>query len=242
MGIHIHTVVFDETRSAPALIAPPGGTAAAVRQALGVAPPRGAVALVGGAGGLDTPAYTDVRARLVPLLDVLARLCSRERVAIVDGGTPYGVMRLLGEARHRLGGALTLIGVGPLGMVTWPGRPAGEGGDTPLDPNHSHFVLVEGEGWGAESQMLAGLAYELGGADHVLEIVINGGEVTRHDVSLYRQGGGPLLVIEGTGRLADELAAASRAGTPGVGLHLFPLGGAAEDFEALLRRLLNLRG
>ncbi len=242
MTIRISTVVFDETRSAPALIAPSGSTVAAARQALVIAPPRGAVALVGGAGGLDSPAYADVRARLAPLLDALVRLCSREEVVILDGGTPYGAMRLLGEARRRIGSNLTLIGVGPLGMVTWPGRPAGEGGDTPLDPNHSHFVLVEGERWGAESQMLAGLAYELGGVDHVLEIVINGGEVTRHDVHLYRKGGGPLLVIEGTGRLADELVASSRGGAPEAGVHFFPLDGAGDDFEALMRRLLNLRG
>src|SRR6185295_3182740 len=107
-----------------------------------------------------------------------------------------------------------LIGVAPAGLVSYPGGPA-EG--TPLEPNHSHFVLVDGNVWGSETGTMFNLAKTLitdktpgvailagGGKNAVREVL----QAVRQNLSL--------VVVEGSGGLADQIAAAwkQRAAEP----------------------------
>ena len=51
------------------------------------------------------------------------------------------------------------IGVAVGSLTAWPGNTTGE---APLEPNHSHFVLVEGEQWGDETETMYELAAHAG--------------------------------------------------------------------------------
>lgn len=190
----------------------PGVRLVGLAETLALPPCQGTIAVVGGAKGLDVPEYAGVRAVLRRLMDELVDLASERTLAVIDGGTPYGVMRLLGEARAARGSTFPLVGVAPLGKVAWPDRPSDEGGDTPLDVNRSAFVLVESGEWGGETDTLAEVAHVLAGDYPTFEILVNGGKIAKRDVRAYLQLGGQLVVIEETGRLADDVAQAVKSG------------------------------
>ena len=76
---------------------------------------------------------------------------------IVTGGTDSGVMKLVGEAASNAGATTPTIGIVPWGVVdhkdalkkcaggdvTYPNAPDGKKAPARLNPNHSHFVMVD---------------------------------------------------------------------------------------------------
>lgn len=195
------------TRRSPALWLSAADEAPAIVEQLGL-PDYGAVlAVVGSAASLDP--------QLLPRLAQLfgrgvARAAQHANAVLVDGGTQAGVMALLGEAVAGLGYATPLVGVAPAGLVSYPQGPA-EG--AALEPNHSHFVLTPGTSWGAETPTLFGLVQALAGpppgrARPAAVLLVGGGQVARTEVLAAVRLGLPIVVLTGTGGLADELAAA----------------------------------
>jgi hypothetical protein len=170
-------------------------------QALGLNPPRSVVVLVGGASGLQKEHATIITRATA----MMAQLADLTESAIIDGGTQAGVMAWMGQARAQAGYRFPLIGVAAEGVVTWPGGPE-ENVRTQLEPNHTHFILVSGNHWGDESPWIAKIATQLAGALPSVTILINGGEISRHDVKNSLAAGRPVIILKGTGRLADELA------------------------------------
>jgi hypothetical protein len=127
----------------------------------------------------------------------------------VDGGTDAGVMQMMGQARAETAATFPLIGVTPAGKVALPDRiPSSK--VTALEPHHTHFVLVPGSNWGDESPWLARVASVLANGAPSVTVLVNGGENAWTDVSENLKANRPLLVIAGSGRLADTLAAALR--------------------------------
>jgi hypothetical protein len=169
--------------------------------ALGLNPPRSVVVLIGGASGLQKE-HATIITRATAMMAQLADLTGS---AIIDGGTQSGVMAWMGQARAQAGYSFPLIGVAAEGVVTWPGGPE-ENVRTHLEPNHTHFILVSGNRWGDESPWIAKIATQLAGALPSVTILINGGEISRHDVKNSLAAGRPVIILQGTGRLADELA------------------------------------
>jgi hypothetical protein len=166
----------------------------------------------GGAGAMNTESMAVSRSTLE---DGLARFLHEHQVTLLDGGTAAGVMQLIGLARQRRSYTFPLIGVAPDHVVWMPGRERTEAHMADLDAFHTHFVLTSGHEFGAESEMLIQLAYALcgGGVRPRLCIVINGGQIVRREVHRMatQEPRFPILVLDGTGRFADELAAAYRA-------------------------------
>ena len=176
---------------------------------LGLGDARPTLVLVGGAQGIDE----DEAARLKPFFAELARTADNLGAAVVDGGTDAGVIRLLGRARAESGGSFPLVGVVAGALVAPPGAAAG-GEGAPLEPHHSCFVLVPGRRWGDEVVWIARVAELLAGDRPSLTLLVNGGDVSFDDVTESVKAGRPVLVVGGTGRAADALAAALRNGTP----------------------------
>jgi hypothetical protein len=199
-------VIFDVAlpggRTAPAVhAADPAGVARAV-EALALGGPHPVVTVIGGAGGL-----AGARLALAATVfdEAVAPAIRAHGAAAVDGGTDSGVMALLGHAR-RAGSPFPLIGVAALGTVQVPGHPAS--GTAALEPNHSHFVLVPGTKWGDEAPYLPLVADAVAGARPAVTVLINGGEVSFDDAARALAHRRPLLVLGGTGRTADRIAAA----------------------------------
>jgi hypothetical protein len=193
-------------------------------EVLGLGGPRPVVAVVGGAGGLDEPAM----AGLVSLFTGVIAAVIRELGAVaVDGGTDDGVMRLLGRARAA-GEPFPLVGVVAEGTVHYPGHRAANPDASTLEPHHTHFVLVPGGEWGDEARYLAEVASALAGGQPSVTVLVNGGEISLDDARWSIAADRPVLVLAGTGRSADRIAAAASDpagdGDPGIAtLALSPL-------------------
>ena len=207
------TITFGSGKTAPALQLPLASEPEDLAALLGLPPCNGTIAVVGGAAKFDAPEYQKQRQIVFEIFQKMAALAARKNLVFVDGGTPHGVMRLLAQACSGLETVSPpLVGVVPLGQVRWPGCPPDMCGDTELDATHSAFVLVESDQWGAEADMLATVAHKLAAGRPTVELLVNGGDVTRQDVAVFLRRGGNLVVLEGSGRFADELAAAVRTG------------------------------
>lgn len=180
------------------------GVAAAVGE-LGLAGRHRVLVVVGGASGLDEPA----KERLRPLFSqVLVPVAKAWNAVVVDGGTDSGVMQLLGQAARTEGASVPLVGVAVDKKVTVPGDAAESRGLSALERNHTHFVLVPGSSWGDESPWLARVATEIAGGAPSVTVLINGGDIALQDVANSVAARHPVLVIKGTGRAADRIAAA----------------------------------
>ena len=127
---------------------------------------------------------------------------------MLDGGTNAGVMKLMGQARAEANGDFPLIGVAAVGTVAAPDANLTCTGATPLEPHHTHFVLIPGNRWGDESPWLGRTAAVLAGGAPSVTVLVNGGETSGEDVYQSVSAGRPVVVVGGSGRIADDLAAA----------------------------------
>jgi hypothetical protein len=169
--------------------------------------PRMTLVIVGGASGLDR----DQQTQLDGLFHrVLAPLAEEMQLYVVDGGTDAGVMRLMGEARTAIKGTFPLIGVAPQDLVNLPDRPVDHPDASTLEPNHTHCILVPGQEWGDESPWISQMATLLSGPRESMTILINGGAVTVQDAYASVNAGREIVIIAGTGRVADDIVEALR--------------------------------
>lgn len=181
--------------------------------ALGLQTPAPCIFISGGAGGMSDD---DIEKTRVIMDEGIAKFAAQHGITVIDGGTESGVMQMIGEARRNHHYSFPLIGVAPESKVQYPGS-NNENSEAELDANHSHFVLVDTDEWGGESQTIIDLTRRICGMKqkHALGILINGGKIAQQDIYLATAQGDqriPVLVLEGSGRFAEELATAFRTG------------------------------
>ena len=173
--------------------------------ALDIGMGRPVLVLVGGAGGMTQDhlaAMTQVMAGIIAALDDWG-------AAIVDGGTDSGVMRVIGQVRDAAGAHFPLVGVAAEDTVILPGTPAAPDA-AKLEPHHTQVILVPGQTWGDESPWLSRVATAIADGQPSLTLVVNGGQITYDDIDHSLQAGRPVVILAGTGRAADTIAAAAR--------------------------------
>lgn len=83
-----------------------------------------------------------------------------------------------------------------------------------LEPHHTHFVIVPGDDWGAESPWIAHAATVLTRGAPSITVLLNGGQIAYSDVERSVQAGRGVVVIDGSGRTADAIASALSGATP----------------------------
>jgi len=165
---------------------------------------RSVVLLIGGADGLE-----DTAQDLAAFVDEgVITVAAKANAVVIDGGTDAGVMALAGQAHRALGEPNPLIGIAPLARVAAPGV-EGATGSTPLEPSHTYVVLTPGEAWGDELSWLIGTAKVIAAGGPVVAVLIDGGAIAAREAEAARAEGWPLIVLAGSGRSADALAAAS---------------------------------
>ena len=204
-----NTISFENGNRALVITAPLDASAQTILDALEITSPRAVILLFGGAAGLDDSR----KAHLETLFaEGVAPVAAELGALIIDGGTQSGVMAMIGEAVARDGRGSQLLGLAPKGKIAHPeiaGASAGSDG-TPLEPNHSHFVLVETAEWGGETGTMLELARAFNAP--IVAILVNGGKIAGDEALQSVRNGWQLLVIDGSGRFADELSAAVRDG------------------------------
>jgi hypothetical protein len=228
----------------PAIQVQPGIDLSNALSTIGLQASRPVLVLVGGASRMS---QTDLMRIQNLFVQKLAPLVEDLGGCIVDGGTDAGIMHMIGYARAEISATFPLIGVAPRSLVQADLlNPTLE----PLEPHHTHFVFTSGSEWGAESVWLAKIATILAGEAGSTAILINGGSIALLDVKENIAEGRSIVVISGTGRLADEIAAAIHNSEQPPReelipvlqhkLHLFDLTEPIDRLEKLLRQqLLN---
>lgn len=202
--------------------------------------------IVGGASKLCEKDYARLQSFF---LEVVAPLAESLNMAVVDGGTDAGVMRLMGKARYALNASFPLIGVVPVGLMNFPDNPCPIASDAALpEPNHTHFILIAGNHWGDESPWIAKVASAIASDRPSIAILANGGEITWTDAQQNIAAARPVIVVEGSGRTADILAQAlhgdilDKRAEPLVDSHLLrsiEMADEFDDIEQILRSILS---
>jgi hypothetical protein len=178
-----------------------------VASLLGLPRFKSAISIHAGAAGASTDIIEALR---VMFNTELAPMASKHQIAVLDGGTDVGVIGMMGEARRIAKGTFPLIGVTPAEHALYPGS-AKDGERQPLEPNHTHFALITGGSWGVESRVLVNLGRAL--AFRRVALLINGGEIVRREALMHARAGNDLLVLSGSGRVADEIVDGLKRGT-----------------------------
>lgn len=184
--------------------------------------PRPTLVLIGGASHVSSSDFDRIQRLFV---EVLAPLAEELGAIVVDGGTNAGVMQLIGQARSTLSATFPLVGVSPIQLVHFSDQLSAQLDKQPefnqcnqflcastvaLEPHHTHFILVPGTAWGDESSWLSWIASSLAGNNPSIAVLVNGGKVSLVDVQWNIAEGRPIVIIAGSGRLADEIADAIR--------------------------------
>jgi hypothetical protein len=210
----IFSVQFPNGESAQAIRVKPNADPTLTLHALGFIEPRPVLFISGGAGNMSKQDkhYTH------EIIQGIAEFAHEHKLVVLDGGTESGIMKMIGDTRHAAGYTFPLIGISPMGRVEYPGY------DNPrqqatLEDNHTHFILVDTPEWGDESMMIVRTAYALchHNQQPVTGVLVNGGKIamqevylaTTHKESQTRMG---VIVLEGSGRAADEISTAFRTG------------------------------
>jgi hypothetical protein len=177
----------------------------------------------------------------------LARIVAEEAITVVTGGTDAGIFHLLGQGLAQWERTAPCIGVAVANLVSYPGHPHGEAA---LEPHHSHFVLVEGERWGDETETMYSLVAALAQDVPSLALFAGGGEICIREMQANIAQGRQMILLAGSGRSTDGVLAAiaghsvddprladiAREGQ----IHAFDLNAPLDQFARLLRHLLSL--
>ena len=209
MTIGKNTITFTNGNRAVVITAPRDASAQAIIEALEIKSPHAVILLFGGAAGLDDSR----KAHLATLFaDGVTPVAAELGALIIDGGTQSGVMAIMGEAVAQHPATCQLLGIAPKGKITHPeiARASAVSDGAPLEPHHSHFVLVESAEWGGETGKMLELARAFNAP--TVAILVNGGAIAADEALHSVRNGWQLLVVEGSGRFADELSAAVRDG------------------------------
>ncbi|MCB0210312.1 MAG: hypothetical protein KDJ52_13325, partial [Anaerolineae bacterium] len=245
-------ITFPNKNSAVVVTPPPQAEASEILAALNLENPSAVLVVVGDTQGLDETAH----AQLVQLFSRgVARAAASTNAVIIDGGRNSGIMALTGKSVADRGYQSPLVGVAPAGKIIEPGATASgaDNGREPLDPHHTYFVLTDGRQWGDENDVMFELAETLGKEVPVIMVLVNGSDFTTDQVIRAIRNNWPVIVIKGSGGLADNIASL-RQMRPGFipdadlaeiiidgNLHIFQLDGAIGAFERLLEQLASNR-
>jgi hypothetical protein len=216
--------------------------------------PRALLVLNGGTAQMEA----ELQAPLGRLLqDGLARVAAEQRVTLITGGTDAGIFALFGQGLAKWGRTAPCVGVAAAKLVTWLGRIPRwlprwvfDRGRASLEPNHTHFALTGGDHWGAETQTMFALAAALSEDVPSVAVLANGGLIAQDETLHNVRQGREVIVIAGSGRLADELAAVvcGEAEPADVGvaeivregrITLFDLSASPAELVELLKRKLK---
>jgi hypothetical protein len=172
----------------------------------------------GSSGNIDT-SDTSI-AILHQILDEVLKYATDNDAIIIDGGTKSGIMEIVGQRVSQIEQSKKpiILGVAPAGLISVSRSTKQEDNNKNddndeendkvlLDPNHSHFVLVEGYRWGDETIKLFEIASALAKNDiPIVALLAGGGRISKKEILFCINRNWPIIVIEKTGYLADEIA------------------------------------
>lgn len=195
------TIPFGASHTARAVCVDPAVPPHRALDELALPPTEGVIVVHGGAGKMEEDLLGAVQ-RFAS--QSLAPFAQRERILVVDGGTDMGVSQIMGHARDSVQGTFPLVGILPHRYALYEGGPPANGERLPLNPSHTHFILVDGDAFGVESDLMVDMLSMT--IKPGLALIINGGEIVLSEAQAHARRGHTLVTVRGSGRVADDLA------------------------------------
>ncbi len=247
-------IEFPNGNTAYTIEASPNENPEEVWNNLQLALPESLIVLSGAASGLDS----SLEPRLTQLFSRgIARAARELNSTLISGGTDDGTMALLGRGVYEQSRECTLIGIAPNHLTTYPDESKGRSPEekthlVSLEPHHTHFVMVDSDEWGGETQVMYGLVSFLAKKKvPTVTVLVNGGELCRKEILSNVRSGIPIIIVEGSGRLADELAQLHREQPDFIedpelaeiiadgNIHLFSIEGSVNELKKLVERQIS---
>jgi hypothetical protein len=171
---------------------------------------QAAIIVAGSTQSFSTP----LKNRLTDLLSRGVAQAALDCAAIlIDEGLKTGVSEILGQGVADRGRKTKLVGVPPRKDITNPDEPVGMDSQE-LDPNHTHFIINGQDQPNWQAKTMCDLATAASQNKRWILTVLVGGESegTAMDLVLETvRREWPLVVIEGSGPLANEIAKRKKA-------------------------------
>ncbi|GAA3665255.1 hypothetical protein GCM10022267_59370 [Lentzea roselyniae] len=175
-------------------------------KALGLPRGRTVISVFGSTEDIET----DLAAKLLPVLRSVVVTAARNGAVFVTEGTDRGVVHLLGLALQACEQRWPfVVGVAPSSKVH-DLTETSTNGQVALEPNHSVAVIVPGSEWTDATPVLFRAADAIRHKKPVVALVV-GGENEKEVVD-HLSGDNALLVLAGTGGLADRIATGDLTG------------------------------
>ncbi|MCW3107373.1 MAG: hypothetical protein JWQ09_1879 [Segetibacter sp.] len=227
-AVESQKIKFDNNNTAVELIVQGETTTSEiVRKLDNIIPFKKVIMVLGGADETDLNEPN----KLTQLFGLgIARAAVEASAVIIDSGSPKGITAMMGEGVAARGYKTSIIGVAPLAVVK---DANGIPDQSLLDANHSHFILVSGEKRGSETSIMFKVAQELSNpATQITEgnkqgsvktksskvpaiaILAGGGPIAKNEVVRAVRQNLPVIIIKGSGGIADEIVAASERNDP----------------------------
>ena len=226
-AINIIDVSFSNKNVARIVIPSDSDSIETINESLAIPDYKSLILVLGGADSIGD----NIKSSLTQLFDRgIAKAAIHADALVVDGGTMSGVMQLMGEGLAGRDTNIKLVGIAPESLVTYPTKNTnGTTSLVELEPNHSHFVLTPGPQWGDETTTFYRLvklwmypsnniplskkttAKKTGNTTEkipCLALLTGGGATSKNEVLYAVRKNIPLIVIAGSGGLADEVAKA----------------------------------
>ena len=171
---------------------------------LGLEAPEMIISVVGDMEQLDGNRRDDL-ARLFD--NGIVRVAAEVKSVIIDGDMDNQMTTMLGQAVADQGFTTALLGVRLNNKVTYPGDKIERKSSVissliPLDANHSYFVLAEKDARGTRDRLIE----TLGQKSPVVTVLVGGSEDVEEEILYSVRNGWPIVVIDGSGGLADTIA------------------------------------
>lgn len=205
---------------------------------LGLLPRQKLIVLNGGTANLDP----ELRKKLEDvLIDGVAEIAAKENITFITGGTNAGVFNLLGQGLQKWQHHAPCIGV-CVKQLAYDNIPE------QLEPHHTHFVMVDGQGWGDERETMYHLIAYMARYMTVVNVYAGGGEMTIREMQTAVAQNCTLLLLGGSGRATDKVLAAYQ-GQPvddnrlkeiakHPKLYSVQINEGTQNIQAMLRKLL----
>jgi hypothetical protein len=210
------TIRFKDNQ-AKAVIVPADISSETIVESLDLPTPDSLLVLNGGTAQLSL----DLEKRLAVLLsDGVARFISENQIPIVTGATDAGIFSLLGNGLEKWGRTSPCIGVAVSKKVTWDGRcnipfikRVINKNRVDLEPHHSHFILVNKEDWGDETETMYDFIQHYSQNIPSIAIFVGGGSITKVEMLVNVAQGRKMILFAGSGRITDTIISSTDGGS-----------------------------